>query len=150
MLFILLINLFFISIVINGTISDKRQIATKFYSLNLITFYYLFLVSFWQFLLLKFKHNNYLIWQNLIFLKLDYRNLMYCAASIKICINGCGCLCLWETWLRNLNFAVRLEEVWVRSSAWAFFPSYFFYYFYQFSSWDVEVHTKFQYHNIFL
>jgi hypothetical protein len=75
----------------------------------------------------------------------------YCAASFKICINGCGCLCLWETWLRNLNFVVRPKEVWVRSSAWAFFPSYFFYYFYQFSirSWDVEVHTKFRHHNIF-
>ncbi len=36
------------------------------------------------------------------------------------------CLCLWETWLINLNFAVRTEEVWLRSSAWAFFLHTFF------------------------
>ncbi len=67
----------------------------------------------------------------------------YCAASIKICINGCGCLCLWETWLRNLNFAVRLEEVWVRSSAWVFFLHTFFITFIKFSSavkmsWSIQ------------
>ncbi len=35
---------------------------------------------------------------------------IYCAASIKICINECGCLCLWETWLRNLNLVWHLAE----------------------------------------
>ncbi len=59
---------------------------------------------------------------------------VYCAASIKICINGCGCLCLWETWLINLKIAVRLEEVWVRSSAWAFFLHTFFITFINFPS----------------
>ncbi len=55
-----------------------------------------------------------------------------------------GVSCLWETWLRNLNFAVRPEEGSMLSMG--FFPSYFFYYFYQFSirSWDFEVHPKFQ------
>jgi hypothetical protein len=63
----------------------------------------------------------------------------YCAAWIKVCINGCGCLCLWETWLRNLNFAVKPEEVWVRSSAWTFFPWYFFLLLLYFNSYQIVV-----------
>jgi hypothetical protein len=34
---------------------------------------------------------------------------MYYAASMKICINGWGCLCYFETWLRNFKFGVRLS-----------------------------------------
>ncbi len=35
---------------------------------------------------------------------------LYCAASIKICINECGCPYLWETWLRNLNLVWHLAK----------------------------------------
>ncbi len=48
--------------------------------------------------------------------------------------------------IRNLKIAVRSEEVWVRFSSWAFFPSYFIYLFYQIHirSWFRSPHTKFQ------
>jgi hypothetical protein len=57
---------------------------------------------------------------------------------------------LWVS--RKFEIAVSFVKILVRSSAWAFFPSYFFYSFYQIliRRWDVDLHAKFQPYNIFL
>jgi hypothetical protein len=59
--------------------------------------------------------------------------------QLLFCTSFCGCL-------GNLKIAVRFVKIWVRSSAWAFFPSYFFYSFYQIliRRWDVDLDAKFQ------
>ncbi len=51
-----------------------------------------------------------------------------------------------------LKITVTLPLAQVRILSWDFFPLYFFYSFYQIliRSWDVELHTKFQPHKIFL
>ncbi len=52
---------------------------------------------------------------------------------------------------RKFENTVTFVKILVRSLSWDFFPSYFFYSFYQIliRSWDVELHTKFQPHKIF-
>ncbi len=53
----------------------------------------------------------------------------------------------------NLKIAVGPEEVWVRSSAWPFFPSFLHFFLFISSnshirSWDVELYIKFQPHTV--
>ncbi len=64
--------------------------------------------------------------------------------QLLFCTSFCGCL-------GNLKIAFSFVKIWVRSSAWDFFPLYFFCLFYQFSirSQITSSHTKFQLHNFF-
>ncbi len=55
------------------------------------------------------KRKNGAVFQN-FFEMVNLYEILYCAASIKICFNECGCPCLWETWLRNLNLVWHLAD----------------------------------------
>jgi hypothetical protein len=56
---------------------------------------------------------------------------------------------LWVS--RKFEIAVSFVKILVRILSWDFFPSYFFYSFYQIliRRWDVDLHAKFQPNNIF-
>jgi hypothetical protein len=90
----------------------------------------------------KKKHELGINW---LFKKMIAVAVIYHAAPVVILHQF-----LWVS--RKFEIAVSFVKILVRSLSWDFFPLYFFYSFYQFSirRWDVDLHEKFQPHNIFL